>query len=974
MKRVIIFLVIFLVLLKQVFWDLYFSEILPNTVDDTNLEYIELFNNSNEILFLSWYTLKDKSSKEYIFDETYFLYPYEKKKYFRNQTKIILNNTDEELFLYDNYWNLIDNYTYSSSNKWDIIIIDSWDWVLEVIDIWILIQEDQEEWILEMNDFIDTIKLELDEVVETWTWIQQFLTWWLVWWNEEELVWWNEELDNIILGLNELIEKSIWEVTEISEVTENWTWIINEVFDTLTWSIDYKINIWTWIIYEKQEIGDLSTYEKNYTWTWIIQEIEETWTWIININLPEIKYSFQTPTYLLEKEDNETKIYNCDRSREQCKINLDLRNTFFWEYSESNYECNINFWFETWEEKKCNPNTIVVPIWIFDINIKIISRNNLLNFIETNFKIINEWYIEQNNIVNWTDFYVNNNIINITKPNIIIQSWIDENNKCKNLYNCSINLLYEQKNSKEKCLWNFWEWIYESWTEQECNPWYVKYWTWEFIINLKVYQDWNISNYSINELKFNNILEKNIEIIEKIESNTWENLVEEKKVYEKINEIEEKKEIYYDYNKLKIWDLLANPNWSDDFEYIEIYNSWDEKIDLYWCNLDDIINWWSKVYDFLENEFIEKKETKRFYKNQTKINLNNSWDEVNLFCKSKLIDSLAWDYKVDSWEILNHHKLDKLIWKAKVLKIIDIDTIKLEFLNSKKIKYLKFIWLKFPIINEYNNNDIKNITEETIDYISDNILWEEVEIEFDRENYKNTILEFKWILYINWINFNEKLIEKWYAQYDNIEEFKYEKIYKKAEKIAKDSNLWVWAFNIDNKNNEKNTIEKNIYNNNLKAIITIQWTIWKNKTINWNSITCIDTCSVNFDWRESIWSIQKYIWDFWNWQKYEWDNPKNIKYEEFWEYKVYLIVLWKNWESHIWEYFVNFYQTSKKESISSTSKNDLEKKENNENNETILAYNEYTQENNKDLFIYYLFIGIFWLVLIVLLLWKEKLL
>jgi hypothetical protein len=92
-----------LFILNQVFSELLFSEVLPNTDDDINLEYIELLNNSDSVIFLSGYILKDKSDKQFIFDSSYFLNAHEKKKYSRNETKIILNNTDEQLFLYDSY-------------------------------------------------------------------------------------------------------------------------------------------------------------------------------------------------------------------------------------------------------------------------------------------------------------------------------------------------------------------------------------------------------------------------------------------------------------------------------------------------------------------------------------------------------------------------------------------------------------------------------------------------------------------------------------------------------------------------------------------------------------------------------------------------------------------------------------------------------------------------------------------------------
>ncbi|MBT3853602.1 hypothetical protein HOF65_06640 [bacterium] len=61
-----------------------------------------------------------------------------------------------------------------------------------------------------------------------------------------------------------------------------------------------------------------------------------------NIEIPDVIFSFQSPTYLLEKDKN-IDLYNCDRSREVCKINLDLRGSFTREFNENDYECLINF-------------------------------------------------------------------------------------------------------------------------------------------------------------------------------------------------------------------------------------------------------------------------------------------------------------------------------------------------------------------------------------------------------------------------------------------------------------------------------------------------------------------------------------------------------------------------------------------------------------------------------------------------------
>jgi hypothetical protein len=109
--------VLFFILFNQVFAEIFFSEIFPNTIDDANLEYIELYNSWSIEKSLSWFILKDKSDKQYQFWSWETIWSWQTKKYFRTQTKILLNNSGEELFLYDNSWILVDSFSYSSSIK-----------------------------------------------------------------------------------------------------------------------------------------------------------------------------------------------------------------------------------------------------------------------------------------------------------------------------------------------------------------------------------------------------------------------------------------------------------------------------------------------------------------------------------------------------------------------------------------------------------------------------------------------------------------------------------------------------------------------------------------------------------------------------------------------------------------------------------------------------------------------------------------
>jgi hypothetical protein len=37
---------------------------------------------------------------------------------------------------------------------------------------------------------------------------------------------------------------------------------------------------------------------------------------------------------------------------------------------------------------------------------------------------------------------------------------------------------------------------------------------------------------------------------------------------------------------------------------------------------------------------------KKLYKSETKLNLNNSFDEINLIYNDKIVDTLSWNYEV----------------------------------------------------------------------------------------------------------------------------------------------------------------------------------------------------------------------------------------------------------------------------------------------------------------------------------------
>jgi len=720
------------------------KEIFPNTINDSELEYIVIENTSNKEMNLKWYSISDKSWKKYVFKEFNFTWN-SNKKYYRSETKILLNNSKEELYLKNIEWNVVDSFIYDSTEKWYVYF-------------------------------------------------------------------------------------------------KNWE------------NIDYKI---------------ISVYDD-----WKSEESE------INqeTKLNKLIYTFQNPTYLLEKNYDINSfwtwwiIYNCDKNYSECKVNLDLRNNFNWEFNEKDFLCNISFWswIVTWEENKCNPSTVLFPIWEFDIKFEIINKKDKSYYIENNIVLINkEEEIEEKKV-----FKLNiKNELYIPKPKIIIQSWLEESYSkvYRNYYTCnkkecSINLDYKWLDSWVDCKWKFYDGIHSDWTEKKCNPWYVKYWPWLHKIKLFVCDE----NYS-NNCNKNYIYVENKYIPEKLIA--------------KIN-----LQWILWKNKMKIWNNLYCIN----SEKCSINFTWDnskwEIVKYLW----DFWNW-------------EKYE----WKNPS----NRTFQEWTYEILLSISDE-EWNKNTEKYSL---NVLDKKLSKNEVEKII-LDNKNIFSLDKNKI-----------LLNNFFSNDFKNhnnkLLLDLINSFSQTI----------RENKNSTTIYWKTkpnLLLLFEINKEVPILwsikkDKYFIKSNN--EWKYSlniensKIWKyKISSFIINENLWTLDLNskkyfeVNHIKNKLNTnLNKDINKNKLldlpiKLIINIQWKIWKNKIINWNNITCIWTCSINFDASDSKWNINKFLWDFWNGEEYSWVNPWYIKYKDYWSYILKLTWYDYQWNIHNKNYYITFIPEIKK--------------------------------------------------------------
>jgi len=109
-----------------------FSEILPNPIDANNQnEWIKLYNTSNQTIDLTGWKIKDISGKTFVFPNKEIA-PNSFLILFSKETKIILNNSGDSLFLYNQSNQLIDKVSYDFSvAKGDVLYRGTGSFILK---------------------------------------------------------------------------------------------------------------------------------------------------------------------------------------------------------------------------------------------------------------------------------------------------------------------------------------------------------------------------------------------------------------------------------------------------------------------------------------------------------------------------------------------------------------------------------------------------------------------------------------------------------------------------------------------------------------------------------------------------------------------------------------------------------------------------------------------------------------------------
>lgn len=307
----------------SLFGQVEFYQIFPDTLDDTNLEYIELRNTGCESLDIGGYILEDASSKQYVFPTTTSIGSHTTIHIGRPTSKIILNNTNEILYFKDPYRNIIDQFSYSSSTKWTVIIDR------EVIDT-LCVPPESIDNPISWNTHT--------WITDTWitnTWITN--TWITDIWNIHS---WTLDWEFNQSGSTHSESGILNHWTD--EVTSDTGSFLGGTWETVNWE-------WESIISDSGIIQTGSTISQN---SWI-NPPDSTETGVI---FPEIFITVQQPTNAIFSWS----FFDCT-GQNPCRINLTFDPIFTGWLFEKDYICEIIT--PVWTLLTCNPNTQYFSSW-----------------------------------------------------------------------------------------------------------------------------------------------------------------------------------------------------------------------------------------------------------------------------------------------------------------------------------------------------------------------------------------------------------------------------------------------------------------------------------------------------------------------------------------------------------------------------------------------------------------------------------
>lgn len=206
------------------------------------------------------------------------------------------------------------------------------------------------------------------------------------------------------------------------------------------------------------------------------------------------KISWQSPSYLVEKDNVTLTEYNCDTSQPDCKVNL-LVTPFLDGIESTKLSCQITSDFELVPTTDpCNPNTSIIPVGEHPLIIEIIHKSDgsvlTTRTILLKHNISITWVTSWWNWGGWWVAVVSN--LNLSSSEIKVQSGLDELGKCRNSM-CKVNFIIEVP-PWVVCAWNFGSGTFETKdTDKKCNPGFVQFQS-DTDVSVTLTDPWNSLN------------------------------------------------------------------------------------------------------------------------------------------------------------------------------------------------------------------------------------------------------------------------------------------------------------------------------------------------------------------------------------------------------------------------------------------------------------------------------------------------
>lgn len=528
------------------YWDVFFSEIQRMwTTNSSSDEWIELKNNTNLDIDLTWWKIESEDwtpniSLSWIIKWNGFF---------------LLERTDDDS-AYQVKWDLF--YSWALWNWGEKLFLINWNWeIVDQVD-----KKDNGKW--QSGDSPSRKSMLKDD---NWNWVN-----WEVDWNPESsfshnnFETWNQEV---------LDYQSNWE-----DLVDN-----PEIFS--------------------------QDWQENQSWqSWQNLQNWQNWQNWQEIVIQNILFDLQSPSYVLDKTEDLSE-YICDNSKDECKINFNFEKTFenlinenWQKISKSNYYCQITFGsLSTWQENKCNPNTVIFPIWETNISIKIFEKSTDVLIIEKNILIKRLEKIELQEDPVGIGF----------KPVPTINTEITDNSKFSSKkQDLSIrNWIFKQKLriksiSLNETNWDFVE-IFCLNCEKKFNIWWYKIYSSKNFFHFPVQKFWKYNLENKNSIKI--YLKKNCENFE-------ENIFKTDNTDKNIFNLNIDNNVNIDkndnFNKIlktknfctskKTW--LISTNWSLFF----MNSNWEILDAICWQNWKEIKWKTKKQIDFLKNNDLWKWE------------------------------------------------------------------------------------------------------------------------------------------------------------------------------------------------------------------------------------------------------------------------------------------------------------------------------------------------------------------------------